>query len=84
MRSSAPSAVQRSISTTVWPRCSDIVVQLLTAVWYSGAWVIWTLPSWGLEPNSISSIPAVEEASSGGRGSSARRTPLGRPVVPDV
>ena len=32
MRSSAPSASHLSINTTEWPRWSDIVVQLFTAV----------------------------------------------------
>ena len=84
MSSSAPSAVQRSMSTAVWPMCSDMVVQLLTAVWYIGAWVRWTLSSWGAMANSMSSPPERAAASSGWRESRARRTPLGRPVVPEV
>ena len=50
---SISSASHLSMSTTLWPRCSELLVQSSTAVWYSGEPVMWTLPSSGCTPKSV-------------------------------
>ena len=45
--SSVSAAFQRFMSTTVWPRCSDIVTNRPPAAWYMGPAQRCTLPSWG-------------------------------------
>ncbi len=70
--------------TTWWPRWSEFVVHSSTAVWYSGEPVMWTLPSSGCTPNNIRNIEYSAPISSGSMSASARFTPFGCPVVPDV
>ncbi len=84
MSRSDSSGSQRSISTTGWPSWIEIVAKLSTAVWYSGEPHRCTWPSNGARPNRPKNQGAIAAASSGSAPVSGRRTPLGRPEVPDV
>ena len=55
-----------------------------TAVWYSGDPTMCTLSSNGCRPNMYSIPPNPLPPVSGSTPGSERRTPFGRPVVPDV
>jgi hypothetical protein len=72
------------MSTTGWPSWSEIVAKFSTAVWYSGEQHRCTLPS----PGASEKMPKNQvDAIGGWSGSSpvsGRRTPLGRPDVPEV
>ena len=81
---SVSSAPHLSIKTTVWPMCREFMPKVMAAVWYSGAGTRCTLLSLAWMPNSESSRLAMPKAVSGSMSPSARRTPLGLPVVPDV
>ncbi len=81
---SASAESQPSISTTGWPSWIEIVAKLSTAVWYSGEPHRWTLPPDGARPNRPKNQAAITAASSGSMPVSGRRTPLGRPEVPEV
>jgi len=81
---SMPSGVHLSMTTTVWPMWIAPPAKTSTAVWYSGEPQMWTLSSYGWSRN-MNSIPAKPTAcSSGSTPGSLRRTPFGRPVVPEV
>ena len=77
------SASKRSSITTVCPSCRKPTAWLPGAEWYSGEQTRCT-PAPGRAPYSRSSPWARVSAFSGGTPGSGRRTPLGRPVVPDV
>ena len=81
---SIPSGSHLSMSTTVWPRCSDAPPNRMTAVWYSGDPMMWTLSSSGWMPKRNRTPPSPSAASSGETPGSERLTPFGWPVVPDV
>ena len=81
---SISSGSNRSISTTGWPSWIDIVPKFSTAVWYSGEQHRCTFPSFGASENSPKNQPPMAGTLSGSSPVSARRTPLGRPDVPDV
>ncbi len=83
-RPSRASGSKRSISTTGWPRVMEIVAKFSTAVWYSGEQHRWTWPSNGLSPKMAKNQVVNGGTASGSSPVSARRTPLGRPDVPDV
>jgi hypothetical protein len=55
-----------------------------TAVWYSGEPTMCTLSSNDCNPNIVSIPPKPRPPASGSTPGSDRRTPFGRPVVPDV
>ncbi len=73
-----------SISTTGWPSWTEIVAKFSTAVWYSGEQHRCTWPANGARPNRAKNHVLAAGTSSGSAPVSARRTPLGRPEVPDV
>ena len=62
----------------------EIVAKFSTAVWYSGEQHRWTWPSNGLSPKMAKNQAVNGGTASGSSPVSARRTPLGRPEVPDV
>src|SRR6478672_12055299 len=72
------------MSTTGWPSWTEIVAKFSTAVWYSGEQHRCTLPSNGASEK----MPKNQVDGHGGRSGSSpvngRRTPLGRPDVPEV
>ncbi len=78
------SGSNRSISTTGWPSWREMVAKFSTAVWYSGEQHRCTWPSNGLRPNRPKNPALASATLSGSSPVSGRRTPLGRPVVPDV
>ena len=81
---SSSSASKRSISTTGWPSWSEIVAKFSTAVWYSGEQHRCTFPSPGASENMPKNQVDAIGGWSGSSPVSGRRTPLGRPDVPDV
>ena len=83
-RRSVSSGSQRSISTTGCPSWTEIVAKFSTAVWYSGDEHRCTCPSNGCMPKIPKNHVAVGGSWSGSAPLSGRRTPFGRPDVPDV
>ncbi len=85
MSRSDSSGSQWSMSTTGWPSWIEIVAKLSTAVWYSGEPHRCTWLSNGASANRPKNQAAIiPPISSGSAPVSARRTPLGRPEVPEV
>jgi hypothetical protein len=72
------------MSTAVCPSWIEMATKLSTAVWYSGDPHRWTCSSCGFSPKIPKNHSATFGGSSGSAPVSGRRTPLGRPVVPEV
>ena len=81
MAASAPSASNRSMTTTVHPSRWAPRQKRSGAAWYSGAGDRYTDP--GVAPNRASAIAAIESAWPSGAPDNGDFTPLGRPVVPE-
>jgi hypothetical protein len=81
---SISSGCQRSISTAVCPNWTEFATKFSTAVWYSGEPQMCTWSSNGVRPKMPKNHVAAGGTSSGSAPVSGRRTPFGRPVVPDV
>jgi hypothetical protein len=84
MSRSISSASNRSMSTAVCPSWIASVAKFSTAVWYSGEQHRCTWSSNGLMPKMPKNQVPAAGGSSGSAPVSGRRTPFGRPVVPDV
>ncbi len=84
MRASISSGSNRSMSTTGWPSWIEMVAKFSTAVWYSGEPQMCTFASCGRIPKMPKKPGEASGTSSGSAPVRARRTPLGRPEVPEV
>ncbi len=72
------------MTTTVCPACNAFVTPVNGPAWYMGPhtrWVPWSTRMPKPWQNTAAAVPATSSGSPSGSG---RRTPLGRPVVPDV